>query len=466
MGRLSGDQFANNLTVNLSLGYPTQAVSFDCDSSNNAIDVNCNSATDIDVDVGNGECVSGTATITVRARDTLCLKTSNALTFQVTVQNVCLPQQKMVSPDPAQLDQFGSAVAIDGSNAVVVATGDDEKGMNSGAAYAYRFNGTAWVQLQKLIPTNLEARAELRSAAISGNTMVLGSPFQGGTGAIFIYRFNGTNWVQGPTVAPSQNNGDGGDLFGYAVAISGNLIAVGAPGNAHVDTGTLIDSGSVFVYQDNGTTATELDQLRASNSAAGDFFGASVGVSGARVVVGAPSSPLVNKAAYTGKAYVYTNNAGTFGEAILTSANAVNGSEYGTSVGIDGTRAVVGVPGTNAGAVISFNLNGANWVQAQRVTPQGANNGDRFGSSLSISGTSMVVGTPSQNAKTGSAYFYRHDGSNWNHVWLLMARMNDRNEQDVFGESVGVSGGRFITGARLDDDSFLNSGSVFIINLP
>ena len=46
-------------------------------------------------------------------------------------------QQKLVPPDGASGDFFGSTVAIDGTTAVIGARGDDDNGSSSGSAYVY-----------------------------------------------------------------------------------------------------------------------------------------------------------------------------------------------------------------------------------------------------------------------------------------------------------------------------------------
>ena len=71
------------------------------------------------------------------------------------------------------------------------------------------------------------------------------------------------------------------DHFGYSVAISGNRAIVGAVGDD--DNGS--SSGSAYVF--DVTTGQELAKLTASDGAAGDNFGWSVGISGDRAIVGA-----------------------------------------------------------------------------------------------------------------------------------------------------------------------------------
>ena len=76
------------------------------------------------------------------------------------------------------------------------------------------------------------------------------------------------------------------DEFGWAVAIHEDTIVVGAYLND--DNGS--SSGSAYVFKRNGSEWSQQQKLIASNAAAGDQFGSSVGVSAERIVVGAPKA--------------------------------------------------------------------------------------------------------------------------------------------------------------------------------
>ncbi len=70
-----------------------------------------------------------------------------------------------------------------------------------------------------------------------------------------------------------------GDAFGHAVAISGDIAIVGAPRDD--DAGA--DSGSAYLF--DATTGEQRFKLIASDGAAGDWFGQSVGISGNVAIV-------------------------------------------------------------------------------------------------------------------------------------------------------------------------------------
>jgi hypothetical protein len=54
--------------------------------------------------------------------------------------------QKLVASDGMPGDEFGYSVSVSGNIAVIGAYHDDELGVGAGAAYVFRFNGSAWIQ--------------------------------------------------------------------------------------------------------------------------------------------------------------------------------------------------------------------------------------------------------------------------------------------------------------------------------
>ena len=94
--------------------------------------------------------------------------------------------------DPNLDDNFGVSVDIYNDIAIVGANLDDESGANRGAAYIFRFNGTTWVQEQKLIASDAEDGDQFgTSVAIYDTIAVIGAYGDdvGGfnTGSVYVY---------------------------------------------------------------------------------------------------------------------------------------------------------------------------------------------------------------------------------------------------------------------------------------
>jgi hypothetical protein len=106
------------------------------------------------------------------------------------------------------------------------------------------------------------------------------------TGSAWIYERVEGNWTQtselaNPDPAPLET-------FGTSVAVSGDRVVVGAPGDAH--TGGE-QSGAAYVYERTGdewSLTTKLVNKDSTPYGLGDWFGESVDVVGSTIVVGAP----------------------------------------------------------------------------------------------------------------------------------------------------------------------------------
>lgn len=143
--------------------------------------------------------------------------------------------------------------------------------------------------------------------------------------------------------------GAAGDLFGVAVAASGDTIVVGAyqVGQQH---------GAAYVFEKQGSdwaSAVQAAKLTASDSAARSVFGWSVAVDGDTVVVGAPFSNVAG-ISQQGAAYVFakppTGWASGTETAKLTASDGAIADALGTSVGVSGATIVAGADGADFGS--------------------------------------------------------------------------------------------------------------------
>jgi FG-GAP repeat/FG-GAP-like repeat len=194
-------------------------------------------------------------------------------------------------------DRFGESVAMSGSKIAIGAAGDDTPFTSAGAVYVFVESGGVYVQEQKLtIATGANGDDFGNSVAIEGNTLVGGAlqytPIisQPAYGAAYVYEFNGSTWVsQGRIVA---SDGASADRFGYSVAVSNNVVAVGAREDDTVAGGP--DAGSAYIFTRSGTTWTEQQKLAQSDPFNGDRLGGSVAMSSGNLVVGAAEKALTS----------------------------------------------------------------------------------------------------------------------------------------------------------------------------
>jgi hypothetical protein len=467
LGRFSGTLLPQNLAYTIVRSYSTQANTLDCDVAGvDGINVNDGDPADVDINT-NGECLSGTATVTCRAIDNLCQRTSNEVSFSFSVTNVCPAEIRDPNPDAEQNDQFGGRVAISGTTAVVLAISDNEQAADAGAAYVYNWNGSDWVITQKLMPGSASdislSSKELAAAAVYGDTIVLGAPSRGSHGIAYVYKRSGGVFNLAATLTPSAFNGTSRTTkFGQDVAVSANVIAVGAPGYSHGNPTMYVNAGTVFVY--DAASLSEIGSLVASDRAANDWFGARVAASGTRIAVGAPIIETGDIGSRPGKAYVFNSGAET---KLEPGSGAAKGARFGSAVAIDGTRVAVGAKGADGrGAVFIFD--GA--TNPKKFDGPDTDDGDQFGTSVSLVGNTLAVGAPRNthdNAdQSGAAYIFKYSGTAWNAGYKMVPREAGRGQDHQFGESVAISGSTFVGGSRLDDVGALNSGTVFFIAIP
>jgi uncharacterized repeat protein (TIGR01451 family) len=224
-----------------------------------------------------------------------------------------------------------------------------------------------------------------------------------------------------------------------------------------------VDSGAAYVYARSGST---WDLQAVLNGSSGGRFGTSVAVDGDWLVIGAPEDDTDS-----GTAAVYFRVGSTWSLAdTLTADDREEGDEFGTSVGLDGTTAVVGARyddhagGSNAGSAYVFVYSGTNWGQQVKLVAVDGAADDHFGCSVAVSGDSVAVGAIADDTTvtdTGSAYVFVRSGASWRQDAKLGA--DDAAFSDLFGGSVSIDGDTAVVGApQSDGGGEFNVGSAHV----
>ena len=204
------------------------------------------------------------------------------------------------------------------------------------------------------------------SVAMSGDTIVVGAPFEDSAGAAYIFVRSGTTWVQQARLTAS--NAGAGDRFGISVAISGDTVVIGADeedSNATGVNGNQTDNsasfaGAAYVFVRSGSVWTQQAYLKASNTEASDQFGWSVAVSGDTAVIGAigeksnatgvNGDQANNSAGYSGAAYVFVRSGETWTQQAYLKASNTGADDQFATVAVSGDTVAVGArfEGSNA----------------------------------------------------------------------------------------------------------------------
>ncbi len=369
-------------------------------------------------------------------------------------------QVKITASDGALGDNFGSAVAITSGRAVVGAPADDDTGASSGTSYL--FNAFAGTQTFKLSADDASAGDRFGdSVAIDGSVVIVGADYDRTPGL-----YSGSAYVLDAATGDQQfklvpDDTAATQYFGCSVAVSGNTAIIGADhDNEQADY-----AGAAYLF--DVTTGTQLAKLTPDDPSQNHFFGQSVGISGDIAIVGAHGDDAEGN--LTGAAYLFDV---TTGDQLfkLTAGDAAAGDYFGWSVAIDGDRAVVGAyldsdEGAGTGSAYLFDV--TTGQQLFKFTANDAAADSQFGNSVSISGDRVLVGAPyddsaGADSDAGAAYLF-----SVSHGWQITKLVaSDAGVSDRFGYSVAVNDGKAIVGSYLDDDVAGNAGAAYLIDVP
>jgi hypothetical protein len=196
-------------------------------------------------------------------------------------------EQKLFASDTDDGDEFGSAVAVDGDTVLVGAEDGHHAALTSpGTAYVFVRVGGNWSEQAKLVAPDLAQSNKFgTSVAIQGDTALIGSTGTQdaglSTGAAYVYLRGGTNWGWRAKLNASDMSAE--DLFGRSVSLDNGVAVIGS----YLDDAIGFNSGSAYVFEGADTNWTEVAQLTASNGGGMDSFGQSVSISGDTILVGA-----------------------------------------------------------------------------------------------------------------------------------------------------------------------------------
>jgi Ni,Fe-hydrogenase maturation factor len=265
-----------------------------------------------------------------------------------------------------------------------------------------------------------------------------------------LVKFNATTATQTKLLA---SDGTAGDGFGYAVAATDGMVAVGAYGAGDF-------TGAVYVFEKNSTGQYEqVSKLVASDGTGGDLFGSALVATDGMVVVGA-----YQKGSWTGSVYVFEKNStGQYDQVSkLVASDGARGDRFGWAVAATDGMVVVGayLDGVGSGYVFEKNSTGQ-YEQVSKLMASDGAGGDRFGFALAATDGMVVVGAYQKGSSTGSVYvFEKNSTGQYEQVSKLVA--SDGTVNDSFGWAVAATDDMVAVGAKGDDDKGVASGSVYV----
>lgn len=346
------------------------------------------------------------------------------------------------------------------------------------------------------------------SVALSGDTLAVGAPGERScatgingdqadigclrAGAVYVFTRTGGSWTQQAFIKPSNTRVE--QSFGSSVALNGDALAVGAPGdwscaagvNGNQSDVNCFGAGAVYLFTRTAGAWSQQAYVKASNTAASQRFGASVALNSGRLAVGAPGEtscatgingnqtntdcnsggmPLA-----AGAVYLFTQTGGAWNqEAYVKASNTGIGDGFGSAVVLNGETLAVAATGesscalgingnqadnscTGAGAVYVFTRSTGGWSQQTYVKASNTDALDEFGFSLALANETLAVGARNEascgtgltadqadNAcpSAGAVYVFTRTAS----IWSQQAYLKGSNTAtgDGLGSSVALS---------------------------
>jgi FG-GAP repeat protein len=387
-----------------------------------------------------------------------------------------------LSWDPAG-DQFGFAIATDGSEIFVGAPTAEPMGTNSGALYRFEHGAKSWIGRGLLEAEDAQSGDQLGfSFALSENLLVAGAfapPPAEARGGLHVFRRDGDSWRELEVEEQTPGNAEVRDLAGFAVAAGAGRVAVG---------GVLGDQGSggagaswSFRCAEEEACSEEGEAVARDLGAGGDF-GASVAlteVSGndgsppAFLAVGAPR----DQGGFGGAVYLY-RRAGREGwrqEARLLSSYPQDG--FGSAVAFDGARVAVGAPQGfflptsppthyDQGYVEVYTRKRGAWTFEVSFVAGNPAPEEMVGASLSFENNVLAIGAP-RGSGPGGVYVVEKLSEGWKQTDFLQAPVEEPVPQvavvgpagDGFGSAVALRGNLLVIGAPGMDGG---AGAVYV----
>ena len=351
-----------------------------------------------------------------------------------------LREQRLTASDGAPFDHLGFSVAAGEDVIVAGARFADGAGVDAGAAYVFRRDAAGgWGEEARLVADDAVEHDRFGNAVgIDGDTLVVGAhahhELGRKAGAVYVFRSRRGSWRQEARLAVP-----GSLRFGHAVAVSGDRIVVGAPGDPVGD----LPAGAAYVFRRQGSSWRQEARLTAGDAEARDLFGAAVAVSGGLVAVGAPADD--DQGSMTGAAYVFRHQGGRWRqEAKLLAEDAAALGEFGKAIALDGETVVAGAEGAGdvgkfAGAAYVFGRRGGGWRQEAKLLAADRKPADRFGNAVAVHRDTIAVGAHFADAAgegSGTAYLFRRADGQWREAAKLVPAGGTAGEE--FGNAVAI----------------------------
>lgn len=315
------------------------------------------------------------------------------------------------------LGTFGESVAV--SNGMILVSNMTEDS-GQGAVHVFAPSGGSFAEVAKLAPEANETSARYGSviAAADGVLAVAGDDDDGQSSNLDVFELQGQTWTKVshlPTVGLVEE-----------IATDGTTIIVG------------LDDDQALVIE---KVAGAWEQTQLLSGPAISQFGEAIAVDGDWALIGAPGDTDAQGTAI-GSVWAYHRvPTGWELSQVLTAGEPITFGNFGESLGIDGARAVVGSiitsHGLNEGSAYVVELVGETWTEtAHLFRPDPNAFADRFGASVAITDGHVLVGSPETSSPltlAGALHIYSLERS-----WANIQSLPGLSRTGRFGRAISV----------------------------
>ena len=199
-----------------------------------------------------------------------------------------------VAADVRAEDRFGYNVSMDG-DWVAIATKHSNKS-SSGNVYLYKREGNKWVEIQKIVAPEQRGWDNFGwTMDLHKDRLAIGawndSSIEINAGKVYMYRLMDDVWEFEQAIVGSDI--DQNDRFGLGLALSDDILVVGAPNkNSNGSNSIQSKEGAVYVFKSNGgrggNSWQEVQKLTHSPASSTDNFGRTIRIEDGFVFISAP----------------------------------------------------------------------------------------------------------------------------------------------------------------------------------
>lgn len=349
---------------------------------------------------------------------------------------------------------FGQALAVEGDFAIVGASSGGGTPTPDDSVYVIRVS-TGEVQSRLRPDSGLVSQGFGYAVALLGDYVLVGAPrdsVQGSmSGSAYLFSLSSGQQLQKWSAA------DGGDLtfFGRSVDLDGDFAIVGAG-----LSGSLLNSpGAAYVFQ--LSTGQQIAKVVPPDGALDHTFGLSVAIAGEVALVGQHEDD--SNGEESGSLFLFQVFTGVpIGE--LIALDASQELEFGISVDAEGDLAVVGAwgdqsRGPKTGAAYLFRI--STGQQLAKLIPNDAVAGDRFGVRVAMHGSQLVGSSFSGSDGYATAHLFEIGPDQE----LATLSRHGFGTSNSFGSALAISDDAVLIGCPGFQDGNYRSGATYVYDL-